>query len=59
MYILVVKITMCKKPYPDLIHKKLEKMLLFTSIKNTRGHYAHQKFYNQSPVPIRIFRPTT
>ena len=59
MYILlIVKIAMCKKPYPDLIHKKL---LLLTSIKNTRGHYANQKFYvyNQPPVPIRTFRPTT
>ena len=36
-------------------------MLLFTSMKNTRGHYARQKFYvyNQSLVPIRTFRPTT
>ena len=36
-------------------------MLLLAVIKNTRGHYAHQKFYvyNQSPVPIWTFRPTT
>ena len=24
MYILIVEITMCKKPYPDLIHKNLK-----------------------------------
>ena len=27
MNILIVKIAMCKKPYPDLIHKKLEKIV--------------------------------
>ena len=58
---LTVKVAMCKKPYPDLIHKNPEKMLLLTSIRNTRGHYAHEKFYvyNQSPVPIQTVRPTT
>ena len=38
-------------------------MLLLTSIKNTRGHYIRKKLYiilyNQSPVPIRTFYPTT
>ena len=52
---------MCKKPYPDLIHKKREKDVTTHGYKNIRGHYAHQKFYvyNQSLVPIRTFRPTT
>ena len=36
-------------------------MLLLTGIKNIRGHYARKQFYvyNQSPVPIRTFHPTT
>ena len=41
MYILIVKIALCKKPYPDLTHKKSEKLLLLTGTKATRGHYAH------------------
>ena len=31
---LILKIAICKKPYPYLIHKKF-----------IRGHYAQQKFY--------------
>ena len=34
---LIVKIALCKKPYPDLIHKNSEKMLLLTDKKYPRS----------------------
>ena len=45
---------MCKKSYPDLIHKKSEKMLLLTDIKNIRGHYAHQISTYTTSHPCRF-----
>ena len=45
---------MCKKPYPDLIHKKSEKDVTTHGYKNTRGHYTHQKSTYTTSHPCRF-----
>ena len=50
MYVLIVKIAMCKKPYPDLIHKEPEKDVTTHEYKNYPRSLCSSKILRIQPV---------
>ena len=50
MYVLIVKIAMCKKPYPDLIHKKHEKIVTTHGYKKYPRSLCSSKILRIQPI---------